>query len=148
MKVLVLLVLFFISIVCSRDDDRTVDITGLNKVSVLHVLWDHQIPASFFTANNIPSPEFDPVEAEDAINGYVDYLCGRCMKIDISKDFIDSMRYDYVAGAGTMARAIATLRSPSTNRVLDEYDFPGTLSEFQMFLMYDFWHSDDERKRE
>lgn len=54
----------------------------------------NQSSAIFYRINGIPEPEFDEKQAERAVKGYIDYFCGRAIKMDLSKDEIDPCCYD------------------------------------------------------
>jgi hypothetical protein len=64
-----------------------VDINGLDKAEVL---------ASFQPGEQV----------------YFDYLRGRVMKVDLSKDAFDPWLYDRDNGAGAAERAVSRLRGP------------------------------------
>jgi len=73
-----------------------ISIKGLCKVTLLHKMWTHQRVASFYSLSGHAPPEFDVEEAKNAVCSYIDYFCGRAIKIDLSGDFISSScAYDY-----------------------------------------------------
>jgi len=99
-----------------------VDISGIDKVELLHQLWDNMKPASFF--KNIPGmvPEFDFESAKSAVSrGYVDYFSGRCIKTDLRGDTAHPNMYDRDAGVGAFAKIVAGLKEPS-DKVTDLED--------------------------
>lgn len=58
------------------------------------IIWDNQKPASFFTMSGLPPPPFNKTEAQEALQrGYIDYLCGRAIKGEITDNF-DAALYD------------------------------------------------------
>lgn len=90
----------------------TVDIRGLDKVLLLRVLWNGQATASFYRSLIVPAPVFDHATAREAISrGYIDYFCGRAIKMDLRDDDIDPSAYEQSAGAGTAARFVAAARA-------------------------------------
>lgn len=81
-------------------------------VDDLKKLWDAQTIGSFFRHEGMPPLKWDPEEARSKLkNGYMDYLCGRCIKANfndpryLKKDASMFSEYDTVAGEGT-ARAV------------------------------------------
>jgi hypothetical protein len=70
------------------------DISGLDKIKLLNALWENMVPASFFTMMGLPSPGFDEKKAEEAVKGYIDYFCGRAIKMDLSQDKVDPWLYN------------------------------------------------------
>lgn len=73
----------------------------------LYTLWSYQIPAAFFKLQGLPPPKWDAVEARKALsNGYIDYVCGRCIKANfnderyVKKDPSMFEAYDRDAGEG------------------------------------------------
>ena len=80
------------------SDSTKISIKGLDKVDLLERLWSNRKPASFFRFSGIDSPSFDKSQSKLAIKGYIDYFCGRCIKIDISGDEADYRLYDRDCG--------------------------------------------------
>ncbi len=96
----------------------TVNITGINHLVLLHVLWMNQKPADFFTMSGLPTPPYNEKEAEQAYNyaklhnRTIDYVCGRAIKINFNKgDVIDSILYDRDAGKGKCQLVVDSLRN-------------------------------------
>ena len=87
-----------------------IDITGLDKVKLLHELWNGQIIASFFTFKPTMAPKFKEEEAHQAVQGYIDYFCGRCIKTDLTKDSVSPRMYDRDAGTGAFMRAVQAVK--------------------------------------
>lgn len=83
------------------------NIEGINKTKLLKAAWKKSSPASFFTVNKITPPEFiaPPLEI---LNYYIDYYCGRCIKMDLSKNTCTSTSYDKDMGEGTFAEIVAS----------------------------------------
>ena len=83
-----------------------VDITGLDKVELLHELWKGSRSALFFKIRGIPPPEFDAEEAKIVVTDYIDYFDGRMIKCDISGNQADPGLYDRDFGAGAFQRVV------------------------------------------
>jgi hypothetical protein len=75
---------------------KTVNIKGIDKMTLLKTLWDYQYPALFFSFNpDVPVPGWDDALAREALKqGYIDYFQGRAIKADLSKDEVYSYNYD------------------------------------------------------
>ena len=80
----------------------TIDISSLGvpeRINLLEKIFNAQKPASFFTSSGLRAPSFNRTEAEklamksmtEAV--FIDYLCGRYFKIEMSKNKI-SEYYD------------------------------------------------------
>ena len=89
------------------------DISGLSKAKVLVALWN----ASQSQGNSFLDPRFmTPLTEEDAEKilatgqTYFDYLNGRVMKIDLSKDEVETWLFNRDNGDGSAERAISQLR--------------------------------------
>lgn len=67
-----------------------------DKEFLLAQLWENQVPAAFFAMNGLAPPPLNYTEVSETIEQgkYVDYLCGRAIKIDVSKDVWDFTTYD------------------------------------------------------
>lgn len=86
------------------------DISGLDKVQVLKALWLNMKPAAFFSMSGLPSPSFNEASAAAHIaEGYIDYYDGRCIKMSLKEDVIDTRLYDRDARTSA-AEVIAKLR--------------------------------------
>lgn len=72
-----------------------VNISGLDKVSLLRALWRRQIQQGF---NHHANLEFNEAMAIIAVRGYIAYFCGKGIKTDLSKDTADPYLYDRDAG--------------------------------------------------
>lgn len=93
--------------------DDGVDISGLDKVELLHRLWQASTPAMFFAAKRVPPPDFSREVAEKAVTDYIDYFAGRLIKMDLSEDRIHPFCYDREFGQGSVAQIVADLRAES-----------------------------------
>ncbi|CEP03656.1 unnamed protein product (mitochondrion) [Plasmodiophora brassicae] len=97
-----------------EDSDWTkmVDINGIDKVELLHELWNKREPARWYRG----SGAFDHAEAEGAVLRHIDYFEGRCIKTDLSGNMANAFFYDYDTGPGTFERIVQELRQSSSNR--------------------------------
>ena len=87
----------------------SVSIAEKNKKELLHALWKYAKPAAFFTMHGLPGPAFEEAEAEKAVKGYIDYFCGRCIKIDLRGDTADPSAYDNDWGVGSFETIVTNL---------------------------------------
>jgi hypothetical protein len=87
-----------------------INISGLDKVKLLHELWNRQIVASYFAINGATPPAFDEEAAIDAVKKPIDYFSGRLIKADLSQDNVNPGQYDRDAGEGRFARIVSDLR--------------------------------------
>ena len=69
-----------------------VSIKGLCKITLLREMWKHQRVAAFFGGGS--GPVFNEQEANLVIHGYIDYFCGRAMKVDLSGDDVNTSAYN------------------------------------------------------
>jgi len=70
-------------------------IGDLNRVDLLHALWTHQWPASYFAAAGKTPPPFDWLGASRVTDGgYIDYFAGRAIKADLSALCLDCRLYE------------------------------------------------------
>jgi hypothetical protein len=86
-----------------------VSIKGINKVKLLMAVWEYATPAAFYAIYLRPSPPFDESAAKDATMRYIDYYCGRCIKLDLSGDTTYPIAYDLDRGAGSFQRIVERL---------------------------------------
>ena len=69
-------------------------IENVDKVALLRALWENAKPAAFFLRNSIPPHAFDEKAASTQLKTYIDYFCGRCIKIDLSGNMVDFSLYN------------------------------------------------------
>jgi len=93
------------------------DISKYNKADVLRVLYNR----SKVQGMGIFNAQFGDMSKEEAeaiiqsgisewaVNLYFDYLFGRVMKVDLSKDELDTRLYNRDNGPGAAEKAIAVL---------------------------------------
>lgn len=86
-----------------------VNISGIQKIALLRALWEAQTVASFFAYQ--PRPKFSESEAEQVVTeSYIDYFCGRPIKMDLSGDTLNPQLYDRDAGARKCASVVNKLK--------------------------------------
>lgn len=94
------------------SNSQTVDISGLDKLTVLKAMWKNSKPALFFNLTKITPPALNEEEARRSLkNGYVDYLCGRVIKTNFTTNRLDTWGYDRDNGDGALQRVVNSLRS-------------------------------------
>ena len=91
-----------------------VDISNVDKIELLKHLWLNSTNASFFNTRSISnSLDWDTETDENAkiaINKYIDYFNGRCIKCDISGDVVNSSLYDRDFGNGKFKSIVDELK--------------------------------------
>jgi len=88
-----------------------IDISGIDKVELLRQLWKHSVVASFYKTTGLSSPSLNEIELKKCFDGYIDYLCGRVIKTDISKNKVNHYMYDMVNGYGLFEKIVDDLKS-------------------------------------
>ena len=89
----------------------TIDLSGLDKADVLAALYNASRAQGMGFLHYEPKL-MTPDQARELLlsDTYFDYLKGRVMKIDLSKDTLHPGLYDRDNGKGAAARAIDPLR--------------------------------------
>ncbi len=88
-----------------------IDISKLDKAEVLAALYNNAGPLGMGHLHFIP----EDMQVEDARElldegiTYFDYVHGRCLKIDLSKDKLDPWLYDRDWGEGAAERVLSDL---------------------------------------
>lgn len=88
-----------------------INITGLPKVEVLQALYKNAKPLGMGMLHFVPGP-MPQEEAQAMIDEgqtYFDYVNGRVMKVDLSRDELDPRLYDRDNGEGAAEKALAQL---------------------------------------
>lgn len=89
------------------------NITGLNKAHVLQALYNGATRAIGF-ANDAGEQQMTTLEAEQEFqarpSGYFDYVRGRKLKVNLSKDIVDTFCYNSANGLGKAEREISKLK--------------------------------------
>jgi hypothetical protein len=94
----------------NMSERETVDIAGLDKVDLLHRLWENGAPASWYTSQGFIPPVFNEFKAATAVDDYIDYFEGRCIKTDLSRPIAYPGLYDRDYGQGAFARIVAEMK--------------------------------------
>ena len=98
----------------NREQDSEVDISRVkDKALLLYHLWlntRHQGMGFLHRGRGFKSVE--DVRSliynnYDGKLGYLDYVCGKPIKMDLSRDNVDAYCYDRDAGKGTCSRVVA-----------------------------------------
>ena len=84
------------------------DISNLDKATVLAALYNHARHQGMGLLHFDPEPMTVEQAREILAAGqtYFDYVKGRVMKVDLSKDFLDTRLYDRDNGLGAAENAI------------------------------------------
>lgn len=87
------------------------DITGMNKAKVLVALYNRAQPQGMGFLHFTPETmtEEKAQSLLDAGHTYFDYLEGRVMKVDLSKDILRTDLYNRDNGEGAAEAAIAAI---------------------------------------
>lgn len=99
--------------------EGNIDISGLDKAEVLAALFNaskQQGMGILQTSgrNNMTVEEAREFTSSGNDRQYYDYLRGRVMKIDLSRDELNPRLYDRDNGQGAAARALAPLMQQKT----------------------------------
>lgn len=90
----------------------SVNITGVDKVALLHALWKNQKTACFFNSfNAVYAPSFNVEAAQEAVKTYIDYFCGRAIKCDLSGDTVSPDLYDRDVSNGKFAAVVQDMKA-------------------------------------
>lgn len=84
------------------------DISKLDKAAVLAALYNHALPQRTRFLHFDPKP-MTVEEAQKILETgqtYFDYVKGRVMKVDLSREFLDTRLYDRDNGPGAAENAI------------------------------------------
>ena len=65
---------------------------------------------------NPPEPSFDYADAIEAVKGYIDYFCYRCIKSDLSGDTANTSLYKRDTGNGAFEKVVEEMREDLKNR--------------------------------
>lgn len=91
-----------------------INIENIDKLSLLKELWSNGSPAYFFQLHTfIEPPSFNYEIANNSLNKYIDYFCGRLIKMDLSGNEVDPFLYDEKYGSGTVQKIVNKLRNNS-----------------------------------
>ena len=89
-----------------------IDITGLNKAEVLKALYDNSHVQGMGFLQAVPEGVVTVEHCERLLklDTYFDYLYGKVIKVDLSRDTFDERLYDRDCGEGAAWGAIQPLR--------------------------------------
>jgi len=92
-----------------------INLDGLDKADVLAVLYNSSKPLGlgFMQYDSKPMNKEEAQTILDSGRNYFDYLKGRVMKVDLSRNTLDTRLYDRDNGQGAAESAISALRSTS-----------------------------------
>lgn len=90
-----------------------INISGLNKKRLLNALYQRAQTQGLGVLHYKPNHSLSGDEAAEILQrrGYIDYLHGRVMKIDLSGDFCDTRLYNRDNGDNAAEEVIKKLRS-------------------------------------
>lgn len=98
-------------------------ITGLNKAEVLQVLYNNASRAIGF-GNSAGELRMSQIDAQQEFqarpSGYFDYVRGRVLKINLSKETVDTFFYNSMNGLGKAERVIVDLRAFKAAEAVEE----------------------------
>lgn len=92
------------------SNDR-VDITGLDKAAVLAALFNNARVPRMFAEVKMTTEDARECIDDQGDDLFFDYVGGRAVKADLSRDEIDPWGFDRDNGDGAMQRIIDQLRS-------------------------------------
>jgi len=89
----------------------SVDISGLDKLILLHALWRKSPPVYISIANGVYAPPWNVGEALKALSGYIEQLGTRMLDLDLREDNVDPTLYDIHCREGTLAQVVTDMKS-------------------------------------
>ena len=93
-----------------------ISIKGMNKAEVLKALYDHSHVQGMGFMQAVPEGYVTVEHCQMLLDTtgypYFDYLYGRVLKVDLSKDEFDERLYDRDCGVGAAAHAIKSVKKP------------------------------------
>lgn len=94
------------------DELRKVDITGIDKAVLLVALYEGAAVLGLGALDRNAGRRLTVEEAKAILEKHfrIDYLWGRPIKVDLSKDLVDPALYDRDAGEGAFARIVDELK--------------------------------------
>lgn len=93
-----------------------ISIKGINKLDLLKEFWRHQKAPGFY-----PSVWSDEIGKKDLENSFIDYCCGKAIKMDLSGDEVNARLYDRDAGEG---KALEIINGFKTGLIYKEENEP------------------------
>lgn len=93
------------------NSEIIVDCGELEAETVLRALWNGSFPAAYYNMSGMTPPELDETELKNSVDGRVDYLSGRVIKIDFGRyPKIDVRLYDRDVGEGAAQKIVDSLK--------------------------------------
>ena len=74
-------------------------------------MWENQVTAGYFIFSGNPQPKFDEKLAKKVVDNYIDYLCGKAIKTNLSGDLVEPHLYDRDAGKGKFLEIVNSMRN-------------------------------------
>jgi len=91
-----------------------IDVSDLDVHVLIAALWKRSHPAAFFMMNRFPAPQECPredIKQHLAHSKYIDYLNGRCIKVDFSDlTKVNTNMYNRDMGPNAFENIVAQLR--------------------------------------
>lgn len=89
-----------------------INIKGMNKAAVLKALYDHSHCQGLGFLQAVPEGIVTVEHCEELLKsyGYIDYMYGRVMKVDLSGDEFDERLYDRDCGEGAAMAAVQSVK--------------------------------------
>lgn len=113
-RIFFLICLFFAKAAPASMKPNSVDITGLDKVQVLMALYDKArclgLGCLQFTPEPLSQEEAEKIYANNE-RLYFDYVKGRVIKVDLSRNSFSTVSFNRDNGEGAAERAIENLRN-------------------------------------
>ena len=88
----------------------TVDITGINKVVLLRLLWTSAKYNIAFTMTEAIVPVFDETSVDYATKHFVTKYSNKDLNVDISEDHANPYWYDFKNGVGAFEKVVQNIR--------------------------------------
>lgn len=88
-----------------------VDISGIDKIELLKAMWDKAPVAPYFGNHR---PPFSYPQAKIVISGFIDYFCGRAIKMNLSKQQVDPQGYNDEVGSGKFEEIVKELSNKNS----------------------------------
>jgi len=92
----------------SHDMMSSIDISGIDKAKLLHLLWTISKPAAHLQGF-AASPVFSVSLVNKALLRHIDYFCGRPIHCDLSGDSANPELYDRNAYPGAFLDCVRRL---------------------------------------
>lgn len=85
-----------------------INIKGVDKMKLLLCLWNEAKYAAYWDDKpHKDRPIFDETEAQEQIDQYIEYLCGKPIHCNLNKDVVNVKQYDHHNGQNLFAKCLA-----------------------------------------